>query len=221
MGRPALSPDDSKERAKIAAALVLTGPVHPDALPGRGIRFELAVPVLRRLLRRPRPGQGCLGRPSQGVRPVRLEARGRPRAGLARDLSTGPRCDWDEMEREPHALAPRMAPRSDRAAPQTPATDRRPARPGRDRIRRGTLDGSSSSAGWSRSSPTSPTSPGPSHSAKDGRPCHVLLASVDEGIDGPRIDEITLPANSVAILGPIVEDTAQALFRSSVEVLSI
>ena len=30
-----------------------------------------------------------------------------------------------------------------------------------------------------------------------------------------------MPGNSVAILGPVTEDTAQALFRSSVEVLSI
>ena len=49
---------------------------------------------------------------------------------------------------------------------------------------------------------------------------NVLLASVEKGIVAGD-DELTLPANSVAILGPITEDTAQALFRSSVEVLSI
>ena len=48
----------------------------------------------------------------------------------------------------------------------------------------------------------------------------VLLASVERGIEFGE-DRITLPANSVAILGPDGEDTAQALFRSSVEVLSI
>ena len=55
---------------------------------------------------------------------------------------------------------------------------------------------------------------------RDGRPMNVLLASADAGIKAGD-DEITLPGNSVAILGPITEDTAQALFRSSVEVLSI
>ncbi len=55
---------------------------------------------------------------------------------------------------------------------------------------------------------------------RDGRPMTVLLASVEDGIVAGD-DQITLPANSVAILGPVVEDTAQALFRSSVEVLSI
>ena len=55
---------------------------------------------------------------------------------------------------------------------------------------------------------------------REGRPCHVLLASVEEGVKAED-DKIALPPNSVAILGPVVEDTAQALFRSSVEVLSI
>jgi maltooligosyltrehalose trehalohydrolase len=55
---------------------------------------------------------------------------------------------------------------------------------------------------------------------REGRPTTVLLASIEQGIElGPN--QITLPANSVSILGPVVEDTAQALFRSSVEVLSI
>jgi len=55
---------------------------------------------------------------------------------------------------------------------------------------------------------------------RSGRPTDVLLTSTTEAIatgDG----WIDLPANSVAILGPDDEDTAQALFRSSVEVLSI
>jgi hypothetical protein len=55
---------------------------------------------------------------------------------------------------------------------------------------------------------------------REGRPTHVWLASVNQGIDVVD-DAITLPGNSVAILGPITEDTAQALFRSLVEVLSI
>jgi maltooligosyltrehalose trehalohydrolase len=55
---------------------------------------------------------------------------------------------------------------------------------------------------------------------REGRPCHVLLCSVEHGVKAEN-ETITLPPNSVAILGPVVEDTAQALFRSSVEVLSI
>ena len=55
---------------------------------------------------------------------------------------------------------------------------------------------------------------------REGRPVHVLLASVEQGIE-IQDGGMTLPGNSVAILGPIGEDTAQALFRSSVEVLSI
>jgi maltooligosyltrehalose trehalohydrolase len=55
---------------------------------------------------------------------------------------------------------------------------------------------------------------------RDGRPMTVLLASVEGGIEHGD-DEITLPGNSVAILGPITDQTPQALFRSSVEVLSI
>jgi len=55
---------------------------------------------------------------------------------------------------------------------------------------------------------------------RPGRPTDVLLASVADPISTGD-DWIDLPANSVAILGPVDEDTAQALFRSSVEVLSI
>ena len=55
---------------------------------------------------------------------------------------------------------------------------------------------------------------------REGRPTTVLLASIAEGIH-PGQDELTLPAHSVAILGPVVEDTSQALFRTAVEVLSI
>ena len=55
---------------------------------------------------------------------------------------------------------------------------------------------------------------------RDGRPTTVLLASIEGGIESGD-DAITLPGNSVAILGPITEDTAQSLFRTSVEVLSI
>ena len=55
---------------------------------------------------------------------------------------------------------------------------------------------------------------------RENRPTHVLLASIHDGLEvGP--DEATLPPHSVVILGPIVEDTAQASFRSAVEVLSI
>jgi maltooligosyltrehalose trehalohydrolase len=55
---------------------------------------------------------------------------------------------------------------------------------------------------------------------REGRPESVLLASTEDLIEIDH-DFVTLPPNSVAILGPINEDTAQALFRSSVEVLSI
>ena len=55
---------------------------------------------------------------------------------------------------------------------------------------------------------------------REGRPAYVLLASV-EPCNPASEDRITLPANSVAILGPVGDDTAQSLFRSSVEVLSI
>ncbi len=55
---------------------------------------------------------------------------------------------------------------------------------------------------------------------RDSRPIHLWLCSASEGVSFGD-DRITLPGNSVAILGPQTEDTAQALFRSSVEVLSI
>ena len=55
---------------------------------------------------------------------------------------------------------------------------------------------------------------------RDGRPTDVLLASNEEGIEVGD-DWIHLPANSVAILGPKQVDSAQASFRASVEVLSI
>jgi hypothetical protein len=56
---------------------------------------------------------------------------------------------------------------------------------------------------------------------RDGRPTHIWLATVDQGIEFQDDDNILLPGNSLAILGPVGEDTAQAMFRSSVEVLSI
>jgi len=55
---------------------------------------------------------------------------------------------------------------------------------------------------------------------RDGRPTDILLASVTGGIEVAE-DSIVLPPHSVAILGPVGRDNAQALFRSSVEVLSI
>ena len=55
---------------------------------------------------------------------------------------------------------------------------------------------------------------------REGRPTEILLASVSEGVEA-RGDSLLLPGNSIAILGLVGEDTAQALFRSSVEVLSI
>ncbi len=55
---------------------------------------------------------------------------------------------------------------------------------------------------------------------RENRPTTVLLASLPETAELGQ-DEITLPPHSVVILGPVVEDTAQASFRSAVEVLSI
>jgi maltooligosyltrehalose trehalohydrolase len=55
---------------------------------------------------------------------------------------------------------------------------------------------------------------------RDGRPTNLLLASVDRGIEVHE-EDVTLPANSVAILGPILELRGQASFRTSVEALSI
>ena len=55
---------------------------------------------------------------------------------------------------------------------------------------------------------------------REGRPTHILLASSGEGIEVGE-DWVILPANSVAILGPYGQDSAQGLFRSQVEVLSI
>ena len=56
---------------------------------------------------------------------------------------------------------------------------------------------------------------------RDGRPTHLWLVTHDEGIELQGDVSILLPGNSLAILGPVGEDTAQAMFRSSVEVLSI
>ncbi len=55
---------------------------------------------------------------------------------------------------------------------------------------------------------------------REGRPTAILLASAPtEPLTTDT--EIAVPAHTVVILGPIVEDTAQASFRTSVEVLSI
>ncbi len=55
---------------------------------------------------------------------------------------------------------------------------------------------------------------------REGRPTTVLLASIPHGVETGQ-DQITLPAHSVAILGPIIEHTGQSSFRNAVEVLSI
>jgi maltooligosyltrehalose trehalohydrolase len=55
---------------------------------------------------------------------------------------------------------------------------------------------------------------------RDRRPKHLLLTSTGEEVKITE-DEITLPPNSLAILGPILEIRGQTSFRASVEVLSI
>lgn len=57
---------------------------------------------------------------------------------------------------------------------------------------------------------------------REDRPVTVLLASHPDGVEVSDTDDaIDLPAHSVVILGPVVEDFAQASFRTAVEVLSI
>ena len=55
---------------------------------------------------------------------------------------------------------------------------------------------------------------------RENRPITVLLSSSATKSTVVN-DEITVPAHTVIILGPVVEDTAQASFRSAMEVLSI
>ncbi len=55
---------------------------------------------------------------------------------------------------------------------------------------------------------------------REARPTTILLASNPHGVETGQ-DEVTLPAHSIAILGPIIEHTGQSSFRSAVEVLSI
>jgi maltooligosyltrehalose trehalohydrolase len=55
---------------------------------------------------------------------------------------------------------------------------------------------------------------------RDGRPTQILLTNAEAGVE-VRNDEVTLPGNCVAILGPILEERGQSSFRASVEVLSI
>ena len=83
----------SPGRLQVAAALLLTGPVHPDALPGRGVGRRHSVPVLHRP-RRSRAGPG--GQPRAGARSSPASAgdpRGPRSAGPADLCPISPRLD--------------------------------------------------------------------------------------------------------------------------------
>jgi maltooligosyltrehalose trehalohydrolase len=206
----------SIERSKVAAALVLTAPFIPMLFQGEEFGscspFQYFAdfaedPELSRAVsegRRKEFGQF-------GWKPEDVPEPGSP------ETFERSKIRWDEMEREPHRSLlqwHRQLIELRRKLPQltdgrldlivTESNDEQQWLS----IERGLVSVVANLADEPRTIPL-----------RDGRPMNLLLASVGEGIM-TGADEITLPGNSVAILGPINEDTAQALFHSSVEVLS-
>jgi hypothetical protein len=100
-------------------------PVHPDAVPGRGVGREHAVPVLHRP-----PGPRARTGGERGAAPTSsATSAGTPstcptpgRGDVPRDLAL----DWSELDREPHAGSARLVPPVDRPPPRA-AGARRPA----------------------------------------------------------------------------------------------
>ena len=121
-------------RLKIAAALVLHLAVCADALPGRGMGRQHALPILHRPPRTG-PRQGRPRRPAQGIRRVRLETRRHPRSAGARDLPALEVKLGRAIPRTPCRPA-RLAPPPHQAAPDRALAVRWPPRSCADTLRR-------------------------------------------------------------------------------------
>ncbi len=161
-GRPALPPDQP-DRTKVAAALVLTAPFIPMLFQGEEFAASAPFQYFADFSDDPDLARGRVRGAAEGVRPVRLEARGRPRPRSPGHL----RALQAPLGRARRAVAPRdprLAPGPDPAPPRAPPAHRRPARPGLRVAPRGRAMAHGSSAGWSGSSPTWRTGPGRSRS---------------------------------------------------------
>jgi maltooligosyltrehalose trehalohydrolase len=207
----------SVERAKVAAALVMTAPFIPMLFQGEEFGSDSPFQYFADFSEEPELAKAVSeGRRKEfgqfGWKPEDVTEPGSP------ETFERSKIRWDEAEREPHASLLEWHRKLIKLRCQLPQlTDGRldliVTECSEDQqwltVERGLV---SIVANLADAPTTIPL--------REGRPMSVLLASVETGIE-PGHDQITLPSNSVAILGPIVEDTAQALFRSSVEVLSI
>ncbi len=207
----------TKERARIAAALVLTAPFIPMLFQGEEFGANSPFQYFADFSDDPDLAKAVSeGRRKEfgqfGWKPEEVPEPGSPQTFERSKIR------WDEMEREPHRSLLEWHRRLIELRRELPQlTDGRLDLVVTDHneeekwlfVERGLVSIVANFADEPRTIPL-----------RDGRPTNVLLASVPEGIETTD-DAITLPGNSVAVLGPIAEDTAQALFRSSVEVLSI
>ena len=205
------------DRAKIAAALVLTAPFIPMLFQGEEFGSDSPFQYFADFSEDPPLAQAVSeGRRKEfgqfGWKPEDVPEPGSP------ETFERSKIRWEEAEREPHRSLLRWHRDLIELRRQLPQlTDGRldlvVTEFDEDRqwlfIERGLVSILANLSDGPRTIPV-----------RDGRPMNLLLASEEDGIEIVG-DEITLPGNSVAILGPVSEDTAQALFRSSVEVLSI
>jgi maltooligosyltrehalose trehalohydrolase len=207
----------TKERAKVAAALVLTAPFIPMLFQGEEFGSNSPFQYFADFSEEPELAKAVSeGRRKEfgqfGWNPEEVPEPDSP------ETFERSKIRWDEVKQEPHASLLEWHRRLIELRRQLPqltdgrldlvVTDCDEARKWLT-IERGLVTIVANLADEAQTIPL-----------REGRPCHVLLASVDRRVEAAD-DKITLPGNSVAILGPVVEDTAQALFRTSVEVLSI
>ena len=207
----------TKERARIAAALVLTAPFIPMLFQGEEFGSNSPFQYFADFADEPELAKAVAeGRRSEfgqfGWKPEDVPDPGSP------ETFDRSKIRWDEMIREPHAsllVWHRQLIELRRRLPQL--TDGRLDLVVTEHdevqkwltVERGLVTIVANFADEAQVIPL-----------RDGRPTDVLLASAEEAIR-TRPDSINLPGNSVAILGPPPEITVQALFRTSVEVLSI
>jgi len=205
------------ERTKVAAALVLTAPFIPMLFQGEEFGSNSPFQYFADFSEEPDLAKAVSeGRRKEfgqfGWKPEEIPEPGSP------ETFQRSKVRWEELEQEPHASLLEWHRRLIELRRQLPQlTDGRLDLVVTEFdeaqqwlfVERGLVSIVANLAGETRTIPL-----------REGRPCHILLASVDQGVEA-QDEKLTLPANSVAILGPVVEDTAQALFRSSVEVLSI
>ena len=205
------------ERTKVAAALVLTAPFIPMLFQGEEFASNAPFQYFADFPDDPELGKAVSeGRRKEfgqfGWKPEDV-----PDPGSI-DTFERSRIDWADVINEPHASVlewHRQLIQLRRSLPQL--TDGRldliVTEFNEDQqwlfVERGLVSIIANLAGGSRTIPL-----------RQGRPTAILLSNVDHGVEESD-DKIILPANSVVILGPVEVDTAQALFRSSVEVLSI